>query len=642
MDCGLFRNKIKSLAQDMLDAKRFGQDQEFLEDLNTLKFYIRKLKEESEETREDSAFFEGELEEKEAPKWSPAVQAYRERRQKRLDAKDEEGRWVTTEKDNKIHINEEGEVDKGNPFVVATANPVFRKAAKDADNAVEFWTNLTEAQQKVVGKNYKKIYEALKPSAGEKSEWAEPKGTKADMPVKIKKPEKPIQVVVSQKYGDDDHRTADADDEGVITLNPAQKETWSESVFFHEMGHQIAALGLDEDVAINPGGLWGRYNSKHRLIESPDGVTMNANPGENFADMYKEYRVRPEWLKEKAPDCYDYFEHLNKENPWLEQWVNDSLEEYKKAVKAHEQGAAKPSTVHKHDGSVIGNHVLDYQNPHVTAEDRDRVKKDVHTHIDTGRRERGFSDRRAFFGAGKYIADEVKARFKLRRKAKDDDIFDKPQTEDIYDVLKDIRPFGPPESFDKVKVKSDIDQERTDAIVKEAMSRFPTDWYEGIDYGTVTIFVHDSPGRACYAVGYDGSAAIHVFARENPVTVKDLNLQDDHISDCGIVNTLAHELGHYIEQRNYEVGSIMRRCLQDRTAKSTEEYLEPGYETKPDSFFTKYMGKQYYDGTTEILSVLMQRLGYSDPFEQLTGKSSMSDAKDNESLRFLLGILGGL
>lgn len=491
MDCGLFRNKIKSLAQDMLDAKRFGQEQEFLEDLNTLKFYIRKLKEESEETREDSAFFEGELEEKETPKWSPAVQAYRERRQKRLDAKEEEGRWVTTEKDNKIHINEEGEVDKGNPFVVATANPAFRKAAKDAGDAVEFLTKLTEAQQKVVGKNYQKIYEALKPSAGEKSERAEPNGTENDMPVKIKKPE-------------------------------------------------------------------------------------------------------------------------------------------------------KPSTVHKHDGSVIGNHVLDYQNPHVTDEDRDRVKKDVHTHIDTGRRERGFSDRRAFFGAGKYIADEVKARFKLRRKAKDDDIFDKPQTEDVYDVLRDIRPFGPPESFDKVKVKSDIDQERTDAIVKEAMSRFPTDWYEGIDYGTVTIFIHDSPGRACYAVGYDGSAAIHVFARENPVTVKDLNLQDDHISDCGIVNTLAHELGHYIEQRNYEVGSIMRRCLQDRTAKSAEEYLEPGYETKPDSFFTRYMGKQYYDGTTEILSVLMQRLGYSDPFEQLTGKSSMSDAKDNESLRFLLGILGGL
>ena len=32
---------------------------------------------------------------------------------------DEEGRWVTTEKDHKIHINSEGVPDKGNPFVLA-------------------------------------------------------------------------------------------------------------------------------------------------------------------------------------------------------------------------------------------------------------------------------------------------------------------------------------------------------------------------------------------------------------------------------------------------------------------------------------------------------------------------------------------
>lgn len=38
----------------------------------------------------------------------------------RLDADDEEGRWVTTENDHKVHINEEGVPDKGNPFVLAT------------------------------------------------------------------------------------------------------------------------------------------------------------------------------------------------------------------------------------------------------------------------------------------------------------------------------------------------------------------------------------------------------------------------------------------------------------------------------------------------------------------------------------------
>jgi len=43
--------------------------------------------------------------------------AYRKRRKSRLDAK-EEGRWVTTENDNRVHINEEGVPDKGNPYVL--------------------------------------------------------------------------------------------------------------------------------------------------------------------------------------------------------------------------------------------------------------------------------------------------------------------------------------------------------------------------------------------------------------------------------------------------------------------------------------------------------------------------------------------
>lgn len=38
---------------------------------------------------------------------------------RRMDAKDDEGRWVTTEKGNHIHFNDEGAIDKGNPHVVA-------------------------------------------------------------------------------------------------------------------------------------------------------------------------------------------------------------------------------------------------------------------------------------------------------------------------------------------------------------------------------------------------------------------------------------------------------------------------------------------------------------------------------------------
>lgn len=48
------------------------------------------------------------------------VVEFRKRRAERLDAKkdDEEGRWVTTENNHKVHINEEGDPDKGNPHVI--------------------------------------------------------------------------------------------------------------------------------------------------------------------------------------------------------------------------------------------------------------------------------------------------------------------------------------------------------------------------------------------------------------------------------------------------------------------------------------------------------------------------------------------
>lgn len=38
---------------------------------------------------------------------------------KRMDAVENEGRWVTTENDNRIHLNKNGVPDKGNPYVIA-------------------------------------------------------------------------------------------------------------------------------------------------------------------------------------------------------------------------------------------------------------------------------------------------------------------------------------------------------------------------------------------------------------------------------------------------------------------------------------------------------------------------------------------
>jgi hypothetical protein len=174
----------------------------------------------------------------------------------------------------------------------------------------------------------------LKKSAGEKSDWVLPKGKKDDMPVALNKPRKDIEVRV-HSYSDKS-KTADADEDGVITLNRANSDTWSDYVFMHEIGHQISALGILNNVAQNPGGLFGRYNQKHNLLENDLGFAEK-NPDESFADMFAYYKLYPEKLKEKSPDVSKYFDKLTSSNPWLDKWVdnafkkcNNLLEEQKK------------------------------------------------------------------------------------------------------------------------------------------------------------------------------------------------------------------------------------------------------------------------------------------------------------------------
>ena len=56
------------------------------------------------------------------------IKSYRLRRNRRLEKRgirmdaDEEGRWVTTDNGHKVHFNEGGEPDKGNPHVISKMN----------------------------------------------------------------------------------------------------------------------------------------------------------------------------------------------------------------------------------------------------------------------------------------------------------------------------------------------------------------------------------------------------------------------------------------------------------------------------------------------------------------------------------------
>lgn len=219
-------------------------------------------------------------------------------------------------------------------------------------------------------------------------------------------------------------------------------------------------------------------------------------------------------------------------------------------------------------------------------------------------------------------------------------INDAPQVEDIYDVLRDVRDFGPPEGFE-VDVKSDLDEEKTNSVIKEALSRYPTDWFKDASH-TPVIRIYNEVGRSNCVNG----RFINIY------TKADLGGgQIVEHNDRGLVNTIAHELGHYIEDANQKVGYSARDCLWERGKDSEIVDVEPGYQGYKDSFFHTYMGKIYsgYGQVTEITSVLMEHIGNFDPFSVIQGKEFdftkqkyTGRAKDKESLGYILGVLAGL
>lgn len=304
----------------------------------------------------------------------------------------------------------------------------------------------------------------------------------------------------------------------------------------------------------------------------------------------------------------------------------DEEERVKLASFPKEKKEKKRNTFLSGNGTVVGRHVCDFHNDHVSSEERETFKNTIKELVqigDSGRAE-----------AGDKIIEEIKRRQKLRRKDVENAPFNnKPQVDDIYDVLRDVRQFGMPKDF-KYKVDSALGKEKTDAIIKEAFDMFPTDWLKNC--GTwPEIHIIDGEGRA-YCANHH---CIYVYTKEKIPTLEG-KYKEHELSESGLVSVLTHELGHYVEGNNADVDTAAQLSFYDRTRYSEPEDLEPGFKTMPDSFFHTYMGKIYPWHSTEITSVLMQYLYCFDPFDKMTGKGSK--VKDKESLRFILGNLAGL
>lgn len=72
------------------------------------------------------------------------IEEYKLRRYKRLlsrlDGDDDEGKWITTENNHKVHLNENGEPDKGNPHVIeamGVPDAAFNEYSDKLHNAVK-------------------------------------------------------------------------------------------------------------------------------------------------------------------------------------------------------------------------------------------------------------------------------------------------------------------------------------------------------------------------------------------------------------------------------------------------------------------------------------------------------------------------
>ena len=564
------------VVDDMKYSNAHDDQENFENDLRIFRKIVRHLGEQVREEHEDSAFFEGELEEKEEYKQEPfahvkkedgccdhieefrnrrqkrkdgkCIDSFKKRRQDRLDAKEDEGQWITTENGHHVHLNEEGEPDKGNKHVVAAMSvgekkePVSRRRINQAINDIANSDKSEEEKVESIAEEFKKLR----------------KGTKLTMP-----------------------------------------DSWADD------GEKPPTFVWDGDVWRGNDG-WSSY----------DGTEMA------YYFLYDDENERPK------------ITHVPRDP--------ESVEKSRKERESKKQYAMMPN------GAIDGHYTNDFHNDHVSQEERDafaeQLKEDIF-------RERGYDNDRALYRGeanvvGDKVVEEVKRRAALRKGDMENaPVNDRPQVEDIYDVLRDVRDFGPPEGFD-VEVESDLDKERTDAIVKEAMSRFPTDWFKDADHPPI-IKIFDEVGRSCCVNG----TIIHLFTKSSLGKYSSGEEAIAENNDRGLVNTLAHELGHYMEDANKKVGYSARDCLWERGKDSEIVDVEPGYKGYKDSFFTTYMGKIYtgYGQVTEITSVLMENIGAFNPFHVMQGKEyDVMTGKfgrkvnDKESLGYILGVLAGL
>ena len=206
----------------------------------------------------------------------------------------------------------------------------LRGIAQSSNDKYDFWTNLNDTQQTILmesGMRFDDVYEMLRKGKRKReSEWAEANpGSASDFSIKFDFSKAKSEFVPIEAKSDG--WMAEAGTAGRIYVRNDGIPDW-EYVITHELGHQLSSFSekLQQTIALNPGGIFGRYNTR---LNKFSGIYGEYNPEEAFADSVSEYVRHPTEMKKTYPEAYKAIDNLFKASPSARKFVDGMVKEYR-------------------------------------------------------------------------------------------------------------------------------------------------------------------------------------------------------------------------------------------------------------------------------------------------------------------------
>ena len=187
-------------------------------------------------------------------------------------------------------------------------------------------------------------------------------------------------------------------------------------------------------------------------------------------------------------------------------------------------------------------------------------------------------------------------------------------------LIEEVRNCGYSKSKSQflLKNKNDDDDKAAKEVLIECAANYPYDWLKAsYEFGKISVGVDPFRG------GYSDTQHFILLSGTN------INYQAHPVA--------VHELGHRMEQVVSGITEAEKRFYERRTQGEQLVKLKdvtgrnyPDYEvTRVDNFLDPYMGKDYGDGTYELVSMGFERY-YTAPKELI---------KDEDYARFITGVL---